>query len=1831
MRPAKRPGLWLFFALCLSAGVYPTPYAQAQQSSVAPPSERLKINLGATPWKYTKDEAYTDIKNAAAISAADFNDSGWTTVGVPHSVNESEMFVNHDSGLGKITGGTVWYRKILPLSSSYAGRKILIEFEGVHTGAQVFINGQLVKGTSQFNKDFTHVIGFVPFVVDITNLVTLGSDNVLVVRVTKDGFENPHFANDFRFGQGDSGLFRPVHMYVTDKVHIPQNVYAGQETWGTHVSTFSIADDKSSAEIQVETNIRNEDSVAKNVTLTTRIVDAAGNTVAEAKDVRVLPPNAAAQPVENKFTQNLTVRQPTLWFPNNSQFGTPYMYRVAHIVSVDGVVVDAVESPLGIRTITWDKDFPSINGHPHRLWGASGRYDYPALGTAVPDEQQWRDLKLLADAGGSLYRPGHSSSSTEFVEAADALGIFIVQPSGEGEGAFEKCYNVRAGDGCAQDEIDKFDLKTEIHREMIVRDRNNPSILSWESNNGPMDTNYAQVLMALNKQWDPINTRVATDRTADPHNGTILGCTKTGCELLIKDLYPNSPVWDAESWGKGDYRYKYDNEIELTAEFLDNWRRGVAAKTFGMVQWYLAETPGENNIFASSQGQSNTGKGDVRSLGSAMMDGNRFPKLMYYAYQAAWVDFTTRPVVSLAHHWNRSGKVRVNAFSNCPSVRLLVNGVQQGADQAPNPLDMPNNDVSENTTGLPHQVHWDNVEWQAGVVSAQCISSLGELVQSNGQVVQDQRATAGKADHIVLSTEPGLKKPDGTTFQITANGSDAAFITAKVVDAKGILVPEDSSNITFSVSSNGNYRGGWNHAVTAGKDERYHSPDDPELAAEGGLARIAVRSRFEPGTVTVSAVASDGSLRGASTTFEVVAVPQAVNASQLPPVFVAEPQSLTVSVGQPAHFEVLVSGAAPLSFQWLRNGVEITGATGSSYDTPPAVTDDNHAVYSVKVKNSYGELTSREAGETVVAAEAPAVLSLPVPDGLHVGQEAVFKVTVSGSPVLTYQWYRNNQPIEGATSSTYRIPAVSAADDGVTFYVEVKNPVGRVQSAPVTLKVGAATAPHIIQQPSNQVAALNSHASLTVTAEGSGPLTYTWYDKDQHVVGNQATLDFPSVKVADFGRYTVHLHNAAGDVDSDPVTLVQADPGVNLARGRTATSNSIQDTEGLAPGKAIDGDIDSRWGSLTEKEAEITVNLGEARDLNRMILRWETAYAKAYHIEVSSDNQNWTRVYTQEKGSGGVEDIVFPIVNGQYVRVSGTERGTDYGYSLYEIEVYNVTRTGSAAERYSVVSSRVVSDNSTKLLWQRVPTTNGIAQFTQVLAGQYCASTGERLPTREEALSISGDSNSVQAFSSGWTTWTSTMSERDPGRAYVVKANGETSTQLFDNFPNDVMCVSGTPQFTAPAIVAQPLSQTVKLAAGRNKQAYFAAVVKGTGPLTYTWYRNDVEVAKSINPAYSPVVTQVDNGARYKVTVSNSSGASITSDAAILTIAGANDNGTGGGNVPPQQQAPSIVSQPFNQSVVPGQTASFSVVASGADNYVYQWYRDDQPIDGAASSSYVTPPVKLDDNGQRFRVAVTNPANGKATSSNDASLLVIDGVPSRDDNLALHGQVTASSVEKKADGTDNLDYMNPSYVTDGDSITTRWASAQNDDPAIADDQWIRVDLGSEQEINSVDLAWEGAYAAQYKIQTSLNDQDWSTVYTQNNGQGREETPLFSVTKARYVRMKGIKRATGYGYSLYEFKVFGPVLAIRTQPAARTVNVGQSAHFTVDAVGPGKLTYQWLKQGVPVASTDVPFYDTPAASSDDNGALYSVVVESSNGSKITSDGALLTVHVAQGLQ
>jgi hypothetical protein len=126
----------------------------------------------------------------------------------------------------------------------------------------------------------------------------------------------------------------------------------------------------------------------------------------------------------------------------------------------------------------------------------------------------------------------------------------------------------------------------------------------------------------------------------------------------------------------------------------------------------------------------------------------------------------------------------------------------------------------------------------------------------------------------------------------------------------------------------------------------------------------------------------------------------------------------------------------------------------------------------------------------------------------------------------------------------------------------------------------------------------------------------------------------------------------------------------NLAAGRTAEASSTQFLTDLTPGKAVDGDPTTRWGSSWSDNQWISVDLGSIRTVGRVILRWESAYGRAYRIEVSNHNYTWRTVWSTTTGDGGVDVDVFAATTARYVRMTGVSRGTAYGYSLYEFEVY---------------------------------------------------------------------------------------------------------------------------------------------------------------------------------------------------------------------------------------------------------------------------------------------------------------------------------------------------------------------------------------------------------------------------------------------------------------------------------------------------------------------------------------------------------------------------------
>jgi hypothetical protein len=134
--------------------------------------------------------------------------------------------------------------------------------------------------------------------------------------------------------------------------------------------------------------------------------------------------------------------------------------------------------------------------------------------------------------------------------------------------------------------------------------------------------------------------------------------------------------------------------------------------------------------------------------------------------------------------------------------------------------------------------------------------------------------------------------------------------------------------------------------------------------------------------------------------------------------------------------------------------------------------------------------------------------------------------------------------------------------------------------------------------------------------------------------------------------------------------------GTNVAEGRPAAASSFQTTiDDFTPGRAVDGDLSTRWASEWSDDQWLQVDLGQPTSFDHVQLVWEAAYGRAYHVQTSDDGSAWTTVHTVTGGDGGVDDLDV-AGRGRYMRLQLTERGTTYGYSLYEVGIY---QAGSVA------------------------------------------------------------------------------------------------------------------------------------------------------------------------------------------------------------------------------------------------------------------------------------------------------------------------------------------------------------------------------------------------------------------------------------------------------------------------------------------------------------------------------------------------------------------------
>lgn len=507
-------------------------------------------------WKFIKQ----DITGA---QAANFNDGAWTQVQLPHSFD-----IPYWRAGFAVPPYIGWYRKHIQVDPLWITNKkrIFIEFEAAFLVSQVYVNGTLVG---------THKGGYTGFSYDITSLVTAG-DNIIAVRL--DATMNPQVAP--RSGEHIfiGGIYRNVYLVVTDPLHV---------TWyGTFVSTPSVS--TSAATVKIKTEIKNDAASAKTCLVRSIIVDSSGNEVTRIESSK----NVAAGALDT-FVQTSGAFTPHLWSP-----ATPYMYKVYTEVYDGSAAVDNFQSPLGIRSVRWDKDNGFfLNGQHLWLQGANAHQDHAGWGDATTRSGPERDVRLIKSCGMNFIRGSHYPHHPAFSDACDKYGICLWEEmcywglggaTGDGDG---KSWTASAYPTNAADQTPFEQNVFQQLREMIRIHRNHPSIIIWSMGNEIWFSDAPVMALAKNLVKKMVAVAHAEDSTRNAgmggaqRNGAdslsdVAGYNGDGASLFINPGFPsmvaeygstieNRPGTYNAGWGT-DLQVQNDRPIQYP------WRSGVA-------------------------------------------------------------------------------------------------------------------------------------------------------------------------------------------------------------------------------------------------------------------------------------------------------------------------------------------------------------------------------------------------------------------------------------------------------------------------------------------------------------------------------------------------------------------------------------------------------------------------------------------------------------------------------------------------------------------------------------------------------------------------------------------------------------------------------------------------------------------------------------------------------------------------------------------------------------------------------------------------------------------------------------------------------------------------------------------------------------------------------------------------------------------------------------------------------------------------------------------------------------------------------------------------------
>ena len=821
----------LLFLIAPSLSVSPCVSAQAQ-------SPRQELIADAS-WKFF-------LGDPAGAEAESFNDSTWRGVDLPHDWSiEGALDEKNPMGTGGgyFPAGIGWYRKTFAAPSSWKGKKVSIEFDGVASNATVFLNGK---------KLGVHPYAYTSFHFDLTPELDFLKPNVLAVRA--DNAEQPNS----RWYMG-SGIYRHVRVVVTEPVHITP--------WGVFVSTVGV--EGTIAKIHIRTMVHDETAEPVELTVRTTLMSLSGKTLATKQSPLKVGAGAYAE-----ATQEVAFTNVELWSPE-----TPTLYSAVVEIVGNGRVVDRVETNFGVRTLAWAVDKGLLlNGKSVKLAGGSVHHDNGPLGAAAFDRAEERKVELLKAAGFNAVRTAHNPPSPAFLDACDRLGLLVL----------DEPFDVWTI-GKAKFDYAKFFKqwwKQDVDS-MVLRDRNHPAIIFWGIGNEIPEAwtkdgaPLAKELVARVRSND--NTRPLTEAfpgaTYTPSTDAVMslldisGYNYNLAENRAKDhervptrimmTTESVPSVAFEQWKlTQDYPYVLGEFVWTAMDYLGesgigSWsfvspeQAEQAAQIGAMMKQMMPNmgADGKNPFEAFAQQQS--GKPDpVMSLmfpgfpwhasnaGDLDLTGYRKPQSWYrdilwnggnrvYATvrlpepegkKLVAIGWAVNPTLP---SWNWPGlegkDMQVEVYAGTEKVRLYLNDKLLG--------EMP-------TTVEQHRKTLFTVPYVPGTLKVVGVNGSQEVAAT---VLQ----TVGKSAKLHLVADRSA---------LHADGEDLSFITVEAQDEQGRLQPNAADDVHFTIEGPGKIV-----AVGSGDQKSTESYQGDHRMLFHGRALVVVRASRQSGAITVTA------------------------------------------------------------------------------------------------------------------------------------------------------------------------------------------------------------------------------------------------------------------------------------------------------------------------------------------------------------------------------------------------------------------------------------------------------------------------------------------------------------------------------------------------------------------------------------------------------------------------------------------------------------------------------------------------------------------------------------------------------------------------------------------------------------------------------------------------------------------------------------------------------------------------------------------------------------------------------------------------------------------